>query len=81
MKFTLYVFHQVFLQVLFLRSWNSAQRGLLEVIEESCYIRPIQEKCHSSVCLVHTFNINRNCKNEFLHTSKTHISVEFAERL
>ena len=30
LKFTLYVFHHVFLQVLFLQSWKLAQRGLLK---------------------------------------------------
>jgi len=45
------------------------------------YIVIIQEKCHSSVCLVHTFNINKNCKNEFLYMKETHIAVKFAERL
>jgi len=38
----------------------------LVVDAKNTHLVIIQEKCHSSVCLVHTFNINKNCKNEFL---------------
>ena len=37
-KFTVYVFHHVFLQVLILQSWKLAQRGLLKRSKKKLYI-------------------------------------------